>query len=81
MKTHSNCGSARGHCGVRTLHPAWGMRTAVVFIDTGGRHLVASISEESVPSRSQGFVTLSWFVLVVNHSSVSVREDRIARTF
>ena len=81
MKTHSNSGSARGHCGVRTIHPAWSMRTAVVFIDTGGRHLVASISEESVPSRSQGFVTLSWFALVVNHSSVSVREDRIARTF
>jgi len=81
MKTHLNSGSARGHCGVRTLHPAWGMRTAMVHIDTGGRHLVPSFSTESVPSRSQGFVTLWWFVLVANHSSVYALEDRIARAF
>ena len=53
----------------------------MVHIDTGGRHLVAGVSTESVPSWSQGIVTLRWFVLVANHSSVSILEVSVLGAF
>ena len=52
IKTRFNTGHAFSHCRVSTIHPAWSMRIAVLYIDTGGSHLIAGISAESVPSWS-----------------------------
>ena len=81
MKTHLNIRSTLSHCRVITLHPAWRIRTAVVYIDASGSHLIASIPLESVPPWSQYIITLRLCPSSAGQCSAAVLEISVVGTF